>query len=699
MSAKLRLNLVIGVLVALIIGLCGLFLQQNWAAYDAAWEASRSMQSVTALATANRLLLQEMVMTNALWAQPVKATPEQSKSLEDVRSGFDATIQAFESSRRDRTGTTGERDVARLRADLDTLRELRRDVDKQIATASMLRNTKIGAGWRPAFSAIARTMDQLADRMAGDLSRQERRLANYRTILMLSSQVSESISVESARLASVLASHRALGSSDIIESAAENRLYHEALRSLPRLFDDDDARRAVERHIAELLGTYVSTRDAVFETGTSEAKADEVRTTGSQYGLNVTDWNTLTLETFGRLAAIQAITSEHTARTLEDVTDESVFAMSLALGIASLAVLGSVFSFLVVKRIITMPLLQISQVTQKLAEGDLQQAIPYIGSRHEIGVIARALAVFREKLQERERLEREQDTVRAAQQQRVRHLERLTGTFESDVQAVLEALSVSASQMEATAAAMAAAAEAASTQSGMVAASSEEASASVQTVASAAEELARSIQEIARQMCETSAATQNAADEAGRADATVRQLAASAEEIGKVVDLISDIAGQTNLLALNATIEAARAGDAGKGFAVVAGEVKSLAIQASKATGEIARHIGQVKNGIGGTVTAIEGVAGTIQKINGIAAAVAAAVEEQEAATREIARNVEQAAAGTEHMSGAIGSVAKAASTTGLSAGEVLQAANKLSRHSGDMNSRVQTFLHQVRAA
>ncbi|WP_275586068.1 methyl-accepting chemotaxis protein, partial [Stenotrophomonas maltophilia] len=70
--------------------------------------------------------------------------------------------------------------------------------------------------------------------------------------------------------------------------------------------------------------------------------------------------------------------------------------------------------------------------------------------------------------------------------------------------------------------------------------------------------------------------------------------------------MISSIAAQTNLLALNATIEAARAGEAGRGFAVVATEVKELASQTARATGEIAAQIGQIQGATGQAVGAID---------------------------------------------------------------------------------------------
>ena len=350
-------------------------------------------------------------------------------------------------------------------------------------------------------------------------------------------------------------------------------------------------------------------------------------------------------------------------------------------------------------RLLFRPLPILTATMLRLAEGDTMVDVPYLGRGDELGEMAQAVQVFKEAAAERRRLEAERAAEREKQFARAQRLEELAGAFDGEVAAVLAALGGSAGEMQQASQAMSATAEETSRQATAVAAASEQTTSNVQTVASAAEELSSSIREIARQMGASSAIARDATGEAEKAQATVRGLAAAAEKIGEVVELINAIAGQTNLLALNATIEAARAGDAGKGFAVVAGEVKSLANQTAKATEEIAAQIDAVRSEINDTVGAIEGIVATIGKINEISASIAAAVEEQDAATQEIARNVEQAAQGTQQVSGNIAGVTSAADETGSAANQVLHVAQVMAERSEDMRLAVGGFLANVRAA
>jgi methyl-accepting chemotaxis protein len=182
----------------------------------------------------------------------------------------------------------------------------------------------------------------------------------------------------------------------------------------------------------------------------------------------------------------------------------------------------------------------------------------------------------------------------------------------------------------------------------------EEASSGVQTVAAASEQLATAVAEITRQVAQASQVAGRASEQVQGTDVIVRSLSEGAQRIGDVVRLISDIAAQTNLLALNATIEAARAGDAGKGFAVVASEVKNLAGQTARATEEISQQIGAIQAATAEAVSSMQSIAGVVGEVNEVAATIAAAVEEQGAATREIAGASAGVARGTENASAAV---------------------------------------------
>ncbi|TWA65759.1 methyl-accepting chemotaxis sensory transducer with Cache sensor [Azospirillum brasilense] len=347
---------------------------------------------------------------------------------------------------------------------------------------------------------------------------------------------------------------------------------------------------------------------------------------------------------------------------------------------------------------ITRPLNRLSGTLDSLAHGDRTTAVPFTEYRNEIGRIARAVEVLKAGVQEAEDLREQQERGKrqAAEAQRAA-MQRVAGDFEASVGAIVGALTVAASEMRETAQSMSATSNRANEQATTVAAAATQATMNVQTVAAASEQLTASIGEISQQVARSVEVAAKAVAETQRTNGTVEGLSGAAQKIGEIVGLIQSIASQTDLLALNATIEAARAGEHGKGFAVVAHEVKALARQASQASGDIAQQIASIQGTTREVVDAIRGIGSTIGDLNGIATAVASAVEEQTAATQEISRNVHQAAQGTGEVSANIVGVTQASSDVGRSAGRVLTAAQGLADQSNRLHGEVDHFLTSIR--
>ncbi|MGV7215438.1 HAMP domain-containing methyl-accepting chemotaxis protein [Bradyrhizobium sp. UFLA05-112] len=360
---------------------------------------------------------------------------------------------------------------------------------------------------------------------------------------------------------------------------------------------------------------------------------------------------------------------------------------------------GCIVAFLIARSIVG-PLTSMTRAMGSLAGGDLGIEIPGRGNRDEIGDMAKAIHVFKDNMIETERLRAEQKELEARQaEQRKAGMVELADQFEQAVGEIVEAVSSASGELEASAGTLTTTASRAQDLSTEVAAASQEASTNVQAVASATEELSSSVGEIARQVQESARIANEAVAQAGRTNERVGELSKAAARIGDVVELISTIAGQTNLLALNATIEAARAGEAGRGFAVVATEVKALAEQTAKATGEIAQQVSGIQAATEESVGSIREIGGTIERLSEISAAVAAAVEEQGAATQEISRNVQHAARGTQRVSTNIGDVQRGASETGSASSQVLASAKSLSADSSRLKLELAKFLNSVHAA
>ena len=361
---------------------------------------------------------------------------------------------------------------------------------------------------------------------------------------------------------------------------------------------------------------------------------------------------------------------------------------------------GFLLAWLVAQRGIVRPLRRAMATLMRLTQDDRRIEIEETDRSDEIGDIYHAMRHFKDEADRRRRLEEDAQTrERETAAQRQREMHALADAFETKIGSIVTALSDAAGTLDGTARDLQTAAAEASQESSSVAAAAQQAAGNVQTVASAGEELSSSISEIGRQADQSRDIAQETARSAEDAGQRVHALAETVKAIGGIVDVIEDVAERTNLLALNATIEAARAGEAGKGFAVVAQEVKQLANQTAQATQDIGARIANVRAETDTAVTSIQDVTGRIGRISETITGIASAVEEQTAATNEIARNIQEAGHGTRSVSASITQVTHAADRTGQAAEEMTTASSTLRDRVDELRSAGGAFLGEVRAA
>ncbi|WP_417460963.1 methyl-accepting chemotaxis protein [Kordiimonas sp.] len=378
-------------------------------------------------------------------------------------------------------------------------------------------------------------------------------------------------------------------------------------------------------------------------------------------------------------------------------------------------------------RSVANPLTRITSAVAKLAAGDKTVAIPDTDRGDELGRMAEAAAIFKGKAFELERMAEEkrasEATAAEAQREREREQARLirerekeeeqsraerrqarmqqrlqmADAFERRVMGVVDAVAGASRRMAEASSSLVANAQQTNDQVENTHSATAQASHNVHAVAGATEELSVSFRSVRSELGHSASVAQSAVTEATRTTETVAGLTKAADQIGTVVKMIKDIAEQTNLLALNATIEAARAGEAGRGFAVVAHEVKNLAAQSGRATEEIATYVSEIQRVSGDAGGAIERIGQIIGEMNEVSQSVVAAVEQQVAATEEIAKNVQYVSSGTELVRESVTIVGAAATETEAMTSDLQDHARHMMNEADALKLEVERFLAEIR--
>ncbi|MDA9412678.1 methyl-accepting chemotaxis protein [Bradyrhizobium sp. CCBAU 45384] len=573
------------------------------------------------------------------------------------------------------------------------LKDITTAADRAMSVPLAARDSAAIKGFLPAVAEVIAGIEPIMNRLEGRVVDADSSLAALLSLARTAQDLRVSAGNRAATLAPALTAHRPLVTA---EFSLMDRMQGRVEADRERIAAGIDQLGNPPRIAAAFKAaseSYFGRAAPVVEKEMPAARAD------GKYGITNDEFANVIVPAIQMFFGVRDAALAEAAERASAARSGALAMLALA-AVAVLALLGTLAGVtMMLRRRVVTPLAKLAGVIGTLAAGQHEVEIPATGRDDEIGQVAGSLRHFKDSLLAQKSADAAAAVEAEAKLKRSQRMDQIARDFEAMIGDVINTVASASSELEISAGTLTSAADQSEKVTATVAAASEQASTNVQTVAAAAEEMASSVDEIGRQVQDSARVAGEAVQQAERTNDHVGELAKAAGRIGDVVELISQIAGQTNLLALNATIEAARAGEAGRGFAVVASEVKALAEQTAKATGEISQQISGIQAATEESVGAIKAISDTITRMSEIASAIASAVEEQGAATREISRNVQQAARGTQQVSASIVDVQHGANQTGSASANVLAAARSLSGESTRLKSEVGKFLDAIRAA
>lgn len=466
----------------------------------------------------------------------------------------------------------------------------------------------------------------------------------------------------------VVADAGIIGGAAATEPSATNRAgFLESKEELHRALDELDrvalngAERTASKPLREIWAGFFKDDDQILALLRTETTAGRAKALGS---IN----EGVSADTYERTIEITTRLQKSIAQRSADLHDRMSRVRTLGNLVQGGTLAGAVLLALVagisVTRSFVRPLRQVMGALGRLADGDLT-ARAGLDRRDEFGDLGAAV-------------DRSSDALRAALGQ-VRGGAEVVGSVAADLLASAERMAGSASRSRAEA--------------GEVSAAADSILANLRTLVDGSAGMSQAIGRISENTGDAARVAGEAVTTATRTSRTVARLGESSIEITNIVRLINGIAGQTNLLALNATIEAARAGEQGKGFAVVAGEVKDLAHETERATGDISRRVQAIQDDTGQAMEAIEAISAVIGRINGFQETIAAAIEQQMTTTRVMDDSIVHAASGSEQITQTIERLNESAETTSQDVQRTRAAAGELADASGALRTAVARFV------
>ncbi len=630
MSISTRILLVVAALGAALSTLLGLYAASAWTDRASSAEQQQFSHMSLQLINASAALAVERGLVNGQLAAPAAIPADMKARILAARGMQTASLQAAGLSLADRTSIT---------AGLGVLDQIRTQFDEAASGRGLAPSSTV---W---FASATAGIDALVA-----LRRQIDTRGSTRT----QSQILVALRDRLAELAEFAGRERGMLNGLIASGAKATTSQIHALGSLAGRVDSVWAviGADVETASPQLRASVDAARHG-WDVGLLALRQSVLQSAIRQdpWPISATVWFKEATVAIELVLAAQSVASDDIDRVLmQEQTRLTRILWGSAAALAVALALSIGISFYV-RRSVLRPLTRLIGLLSQLADGNLDVFIPAAPGRDEIARLTEATIKFQETARQAEGMAQAQTELRYAAETSRREALRDIGDMIGEVSdEAVSGVCVLTEHLQRVAADLYGGAGAMAHDSRQVADDADIARQNSASATGSARELTLAISEIAQQMERAARSTREAVGRTRDTEQVFAALSGHVQEVGEVARLIAEIAGRTNLLALNATIEAARAGDAGRGFAVVASEVKLLAQETERSTVRIAQRISAIEASTRDAIVAVGGISASINEIDGVAAMVAAAVEQQAASTSGIADAVSQVSRAAERV-------------------------------------------------